>query len=581
MFKILGRILKYTKPYKLSLITAVFSALIGVSLSLFVPVIVGRGVDNIVGRENVNFSMLIKICIVLIAVILISTLFQWLTSLASNRLSYNTIRDICIEYFEKIGKVPLKFIDGSSRGELIGRAVNDIETVSDGLIQGFTQLFSGVVTIVGTLGFMLAINVKIALIVVILTPVSLFTAAIITKRSHDSFEKQSYWRGRMSSFTEEMIGGQKIVKAFSHEDETQKEFSEINKHLQKSGVKSISYSSMTNPTTRFVNGLIYAAVGLAGALSAIGAIGFLGVITAGQLSSFLLYSNQYTKPFNEISGVITELQNAVACAKRVFSVIDEIPESSDENKTILKECDGTLSIENISFSYTPEKELIENFSLEVESGQKIAIVGPTGCGKTTVINLLLRFYDVNSGKIKLSGIDTTDITRSSLRSQFGMVLQDTWLFTGTVADNIAYGKPDATREEIIAAAKAVHAHSFIKRLPDGYDTIINEEGSGLSQGQKQLISIARIMLCDPPMLILDEATSSIDIRTEQRIQRAFEKIMKGKTSFIIAHRLSTIKNADVILVMKDGNIIEQGNHQQLIDKKGFYENLYKSQFESA
>ncbi|MBE6846054.1 MAG: ABC transporter ATP-binding protein [Ruminococcus sp.] len=581
MFKILGRILKYTKPYKLSLITAVFSALIGVSLSLFVPVIVGRGVDNIVGRENVNFSMLIKICIVLIAVILISTLFQWLTSLASNRLSYNTIRDIRIEYFEKIGKVPLKFIDGSSRGELIGRAVNDIETVSDGLIQGFTQLFSGVVTIVGTLGFMLAINVKIALIVVILTPVSLFTAAIITKRSHDSFEKQSYWRGRMSSFTEEMIGGQKIVKAFSHEDETQKEFSEINKHLQKSGVKSIFYSSMTNPTTRFVNGLIYAAVGLAGALSAIGAIGFLGVITAGQLSSFLLYSNQYTKPFNEISGVITELQNAVACAKRVFSVIDEIPESSDENKTILKECDGTLSIENISFSYTPEKELIENFSLEVESGQKIAIVGPTGCGKTTVINLLLRFYDVNSGKIKLSGIDTTDITRSSLRSQFGMVLQDTWLFTGTVADNIAYGKPDATREEIIAAAKAVHAHSFIKRLPDGYDTIINEEGSGLSQGQKQLISIARIMLCDPPMLILDEATSSIDIRTEQRIQRAFEKIMKGKTSFIIAHRLSTIKNADVILVMKDGNIIEQGNHQQLIDKKGFYENLYKSQFESA
>lgn len=581
MFKILGRILKYTRPYKLSLVTAVFSALIGVSLSLFVPVIVGRGVDNIVGRGNVNFSMLIKICIVLIAVILISTLFQWLTSLASNRLSYNTIRDIRIEYFEKIGKVPLKFIDGSSRGELIGRAVNDIETVSDGLIQGFTQLFSGVVTIVGTLGFMLAINVKIALIVVILTPVSLFTAAIITKRSHDSFEKQSYWRGRMSSFTEEMIGGQKIVKAFSHEDETQKEFSEINKHLQKSGVKSIFYSSMTNPTTRFVNGLIYAAVGLAGALSAIGAIGFLGVITAGQLSSFLLYSNQYTKPFNEISGVITELQNAVACAKRVFSVIDETPESSDENKTILKECDGTLSIENISFSYTPEKKLIENFSLEVKSGQKIAIVGPTGCGKTTVINLLLRFYDVNSGKIKLSGIDTTEITRSSLRSQFGMVLQDTWLFTGTVADNIAYGKPDATREEIIAAAKAVHAHGFIKRLPDGYDTIINEEGSGLSQGQKQLISIARIMLCDPPMLILDEATSSIDIRTEQRIQRAFEKIMKGKTSFIIAHRLSTIKNADVILVMKDGNIIEQGNHQQLIDRKGFYENLYKSQFESA
>lgn len=581
MFKILGRILKYTKPYKLSLVTAILSALVGVSLSLFVPVIVGKGVDNIIGKGNVEFSSLAKICIGLIAVILVSTLFQWLTSLATNKLSYNTIKDIRVDYFEKIGKVPLKFIDGSSRGELIGRAVNDIETVSDGLIQGFTQLFSGIVTIVGTLVFMLTINVKIALIVVILTPISLFTAAIITKRSHDSFEKQSYWRGKMSSLTEEMVGGQKIVKAFSHEAEAEKSFAEINLQLKKSGVKSIFYSSMTNPTTRFVNGVIYAAVGLSGALAAIGAVGFLGVITAGQLSSFLLYSNQYTKPFNEISGVITELQNAVACAKRVFAVIDETAESSDENKTVLKECDGTLSIRNISFSYTSEKKLIENFSLDVKPGQKIAIVGPTGCGKTTVINLLLRFYDVNSGSIKLSGIDTTEMTRSSLRQQFGMVLQDTWLFTGSVADNISYGKPDATREEIINAAKAVHAHGFIKRLPNGYDTVINEEGSGLSQGQKQLISIARIMLCDPPMLILDEATSSIDIRTEQRIQRAFEKIMKGKTSFIIAHRLSTIKNADVILVMKDGNIIEQGTHNELIAEKGFYANLYKSQFESA
>ena len=581
MFKILGRILKYTKPYKLSLVTAILSALVGVSLSLFVPVIVGKGVDNIIGEGNVEFSSLAKICIGLIAVILVSTLFQWLTSLATNKLSYNTIKDIRVDYFEKIGKVPLKFIDGSSRGELIGRAVNDIETVSDGLIQGFTQLFSGIVTIVGTLVFMLTINVKIALIVVILTPISLFTAAIITKRSHDSFEKQSYWRGKMSSLTEEMVGGQKIVKAFSHEAEAEKSFAEINLQLKKSGVKSIFYSSMTNPTTRFVNGVIYAAVGLSGALAAIGAVGFLGVITAGQLSSFLLYSNQYTKPFNEISGVITELQNAVACAKRVFAVIDETAESSDENKTVLKECDGTLSIRNISFSYTSEKKLIENFSLDVKPGQKIAIVGPTGCGKTTIINLLLRFYDVNSGSIKLSGIDTTEMTRSSLRQQFGMVLQDTWLFTGSVADNISYGRPDATREEIINAAKAVHAHGFIKRLPNGYDTVINEEGSGLSQGQKQLISIARIMLCDPPMLILDEATSSIDIRTEQRIQRAFEKIMKGKTSFIIAHRLSTIKNADVILVMKDGNIIEQGTHNELIAEKGFYANLYKSQFESA
>ncbi len=581
MFKVLGRILKYAKPYRFSFAVAIFSALIGVSLSLFVPVIVGRGVDNIIGEGNVNFSLLLKICISLMGIILISTVFQWLTSLATNKLSYNTVKDIRIEYFEKIGKVPLKFIDGSSRGELIGRAVNDIETVSDGLIQGFTQLFSGVVTIVGTLVFMLTINVKIALIVVILTPVSFLTAAIITKLSHDSFEKQSAWRGKMSSFTEEMVGVQKVVKAFSHEKALEKDFSEINLQMKKSGIKSIFFSSMTNPTTRFVNGIIYAAVGLSGALSAIGAVSFLGVITAGQLSSFLLYSNQYTKPFNEISGVITELQNAVACAKRVFDVIDEKAESSDENKIVLKECDGTLNIENVSFSYTPEKKLIESFSLNVEAGQKIAIVGPTGCGKTTIINLLLRFYDINSGSIKLTGVETTDLTRTSIHSQFGMVLQDTWLFKGTVAENICYGKPDASREEIIQAAKAVHAHGFIKRLPKGYDTIINEEGSGLSQGQKQLISIARIMLCDPPMLILDEATSSIDIRTEQRIQRAFEKIMKGKTSFIIAHRLSTIKNADVILVMNNGNVIEQGSHQQLIRQKGFYEKLYNSQFATA
>ncbi len=581
MFKTLLRILKYAKPYKLSLIAAIVFSFIGVMLSLFVPVIVGKGVDIIVGEGNVNFTELVKICIILAAAVVVSALFQWLTSLATNRLSYNTIKDIRIDYFNKLGKVPLKFIDGSARGELIGRAVNDIETVSDGLIQGFTQLFSGVVTILGTLVFMLTINVKIAFIVVILTPVSLFTAAIITKLSHDSFAKQSDFRGELSSFTEEMVGSQKVIKAFSYEKRSEKKFSEINDNIKKSGVRSVFFSSMTNPTTRFVNGLIYAAVGAAGALSAKGAVGFLGTITKGQLSSFLLYSNQYTKPFNEISGVVTELQNAVASAKRVFAVIDEPAESSDENKMVLEHCDGSLSIKNVEFSYIPEKKLIRNFSLDVKPGQKIAIVGPTGCGKTTVINLLLRFYDINSGVIRLSGIDTMEMTRSSLRSQFGMVLQDTWLFSGTVAENIAYGKPDATREEIIEAAKAVHAHSFIKRLPQGYDTLINEEGSGLSQGQKQLISIARIMITDPPMLILDEATSSIDIRTEQRIQRAFEKIMKDKTSFIIAHRLSTIKNADTILVMKDGNIIEQGNHQQLMDKKGFYENLYHSQFASA
>lgn len=560
------------------LFSAIFCAFIGVVLSLFVPILIGKGVDVIISKGNVDFTALLKICIVIAVTVLISALFQWITSLSTNKLSYNTIRDIRADYFEKLNSVPLKFIDNSSKGDLIGRAVNDIETISDGLLQGFTQLFSGVVTILGTLVFMLSINVKIALLVVILTPVSLFTAAIITKLSHDSFTEQSKLRGKMSSFTEEMVGNQKIVKGFSYEKRAEKTFSEINAQMGKSGIKAVFFSSMTNPTTRFVNGLIYAAVGTAGALSAIGALNFLGVITVGQLSSFLSYSNQYTKPFNEISGVITELQNAVASAERVFAVIDEPSELPDNNKEILASCDGTLTMENVNFAYVPEKKLIQNFNLNVKSGQKIAIVGPTGCGKTTIINLLLRFYDINSGKIKISGKDTKDITRSSLRSQFGMVLQDTWLFTGTVAENISYGKPNATREEIIEAAKAVHAHSFIKRLPDGYDTLINEEGSGLSQGQKQLISIARIMLKDPPMLILDEATSSIDIRTEQRIQRAFEKIMKGKTSFIIAHRLSTIKNADVILVMKDGNVIEQGSHEQLLEQNGFYANLYNSQF---
>ena len=578
MIKTLKRILKYTKPYKIHLFSAIFCAFIGVVLSLFVPILIGKGVDVIISKGNVDFEALLKICIIIAVTVLISALFQWITSLSTNKLSYNTIRDIRADYFEKLNSVPLKFIDNSSKGELIGRAVNDIETISDGLLQGFTQLFSGVVTILGTLIFMLSINVKIALLVVILTPISLFTAAIITKLSHDSFTEQSNLRGKMSSFTEEMVGNQKIVKGFSYEKRAEKTFSEINAQMGKSGVKAVFFSSMTNPTTRFVNGLIYAAVGTAGALSAIGALNFLGVITVGQLSSFLSYSNQYTKPFNEISGVITELQNAVASAERVFAVIDEPSELPDNNKEVLASCDGTLTMENVNFSYVPEKKLIQNFNLHVQSGQKIAIVGPTGCGKTTIINLLLRFYDINSGKIKISGKDTKDITRSSLRSQFGMVLQDTWLFTGTVAENISYGKPNASREEIIEAAKAVHAHSFIKRLLDGYDTVINEEGSGLSQGQKQLISIARIMLKDPPMLVLDEATSSIDIRTEQRIQRAFEKIMKGKTSFIIAHRLSTIKNADVILVMKDGNVIEQGSHEQLLEQNGFYANLYSSQF---
>lgn len=581
MIKTLKRILGYVRPYKMYLAAAIVFSFVGVLLSLFVPVFIGKGVDLIAGEGNVDFKGLLKLAAVLTATVLVSTFFQWLTALATNRLSYNTIRDIRTDLFDKLNSVPLKYIDRNSKGELISRAVNDIEIISDGLLQGFTQLFSGIVTILGTLIFMLTISVKIALIVVVLTPISLFTAAKITQLSRKAFTEQSEHRGKLNGIAEEMIGSQKVVKAFSYEGRAEKSFSETNAKMAKSGVKAIFFSSMTNPTTRFVNGLIYAAVGTAGALSAIGSIGFLGKITVGQLTSFLSYSNQYTKPFNEISGVIAELQNAVTSAQRVFAVIDEPAESSDEGKEVMTECDGSLELSHVNFSYVPENPLITDFNLTVKPGQKIAIVGPTGCGKTTVINLLLRFYDINSGTIKLSGKNTQDITRSSLRSMFGMVLQDTWLFTGTVAENIAYGRPDATPEQITAAAKAAYAHSFIKRLPDGYDTYITEEGGELSQGQKQLISIARIMLTNPPVLILDEATSSIDIRTEQRVQRAFEKLMKGKTSFIIAHRLSTIKNADVILVMKSGNVIEQDSHEQLMARNGFYAELYNSQFSAV
>lgn len=581
MLKTLKRILGYVKPYKKHLVFAVAFSFIGVLLSLFVPVLIGKGVDLIIGKGNVDFDGLVKLIGLLVTTVLVSTFFQWLTALATNKLSYNTIRDIRTDLFDKLNCVPLKFIDKSSKGELISRAVNDIEIISDGLLQGFTQLLSGVVTILGTLVFMLTINVKIALIVVVLTPISLFTAAKITQLSRKAFTEQSEHRGSLNGLAEEMIGNQKIVKAFAYENRAENDFFDINGKMAKSGVKAIFFSSMTNPTTRFVNGLIYAAVGTFGALSAIGSIGFLGTMTVGQLTSFLSYSNQYTKPFNEISGVIAELQNAVASAERVFAVIDEPAESSDEGKENITECDGSMELEHVNFSYTPQTKLIEDFNLKVHSGQKIAIVGPTGCGKTTIINLLLRFYDINSGSIKLSDKETRDISRSSLRSMFGMVLQDTWLFTGTVAENIAYGRPDATQEEIIEAAKSAHAHSFIKRLPDGYNTYITEEGGELSQGQKQLISIARIMLTNPPMLILDEATSSIDIRTEQRVQRAFEKLMTGKTSFIIAHRLSTIKNADTILVMKNGNVIEQGNHKQLMEQNGFYAELYNSQFSAV
>jgi len=579
MLKTLKRVFSYAAPYlRYFVLTIVFAAL-GVSLSLAVPVFIGEAVDCCIGKGNVDFHKLGRIIVLLASMVVASTFFQWLMSLCTNKLSFLTIRDLRSDIFCKLERVPLRYIDGHTKGELTSRVINDIEIISDGLLQGFTQFFSGIITIIGTLIFMMAINFRIAIVVVILTPLSFIAASRITKASHDSYMKQSKLRGDMVGLAEEMAGNQKIVKAFVYDKRAEARFDEINKAYGKIGVKATFFSSMTNPTTRFVNGLIYAAVGLLGALGVVGKFPIIGVMTVGKLSSFLAYSNQYTKPFNEISGVFAELQNAVASAERVFAVLDENEVPDDSDKEVLESCDGTLSFSDVFFSYSPDTKLIENFSLDVKSGQRVAIVGPTGCGKSTIINLLLRFYDIDSGKIVLSGKEINSVTRDSLRSCFGMVLQETWVFTGTVVENIAYGAPDATREQIIEAAKSVYAHGFIKRLPNGYDTVISED-CGLSQGQKQLICIARIMLMDPPMLILDEATSSIDLRTELRIQRAFVKLMEGRTSFVIAHRLSTIKNSDIILVMKHGNIIEQGDHEQLLAKGGFYAELYNSQFAS-
>ena len=579
MIKTLKRVFSYAKPYFIFFVLTIIFAAAGITLSLAVPVFIGEAVDCCVNKNSVDFESLKKVLVKLVSVVVASGLFQWIMSLCTNKLAFFTVRDLRADAFAKLERVPLRYIDSRTKGELSSRVINDIEIVSDGLLQGFTQFFSGVMTIIGTLVFMMSINVKIAVVVVILTPLSFIAASKITKASHDSYVQQSKLRGDMVGFAEEMAGNQKIVKAFVYDKRAEEKFFEINNQYGKIGAKATFLSSISNPTTRFVNGIIYASVGLLGSLSVIGASSFIGTMSVGKLSSFLAYSNQYTKPFNEISGVFAELQNAVASAQRVFDLLDEEEIQDDSDKEKLENCNGTLSFENISFSYNPERELIKNFSLDVESGKKIAIVGPTGCGKSTIINLLLRFYDIDSGKIVVSGKDTKNITMDSLRNNFGMVLQETWVFTGTVAENIAYGLPDASREQIISAAKAVHAHGFIKRLPNGYDTVISED-SGLSQGQKQLICIARIMLMNPPMLILDEATSSIDLRTEQRIQRAFTKLMQGKTSFIIAHRLSTIKNSDTILVMKDGNIIEQGNHSDLMKKNGFYAQLYNSQFVS-
>ena len=567
--KTMKRIFSYTAKYRKNFVLAVIFAVIGVAGSLLVPILTGRAIDHIVGKNDVHFEKILRILITLALSVVISSISQWIMAKNSNILSSLTARDIRDQYLEKLSRVPVGFVDSRSRGDLISRASVDIETVSDALTQGFTQFLTGIVTIAGTLIFMMCIDLKIALIVIVLTPLSLAAAWIITKLTHNAFTDQSTVRGNLSGLADEMIKNQNLVEAFDYTEKAEERFEVINDRFGSSGLKATFLSSMTNPVTRFINGIIYALVGMFGALSVV-----KGRITVGTLVSFLSYANQYTKPFNEISGVVSELQNALASAERVFAVIDSDDEEPDDGKPLLEDPDGSVLFDNISFSYVPEKPLLTGITIDVKPGQRVAIVGPTGCGKTTLINLIMRFYDTTDGSVIISGKNVRDVTRDSLRSCFGMVLQETWLFNGTIRENIAYGKPDATEEEIIKAAKAAHAHSFIKRLPEGYDTVIGENGGSLSQGQKQLLTIARIMLTDPPMLILDEATSNIDIRAEVKIQKAFEELMKGKTSFIIAHRLSTIRNTDMILVMRDGNIVEHGSHKELINQNGFYKQLY-------
>ena len=570
----LKKVMLRIKRYWVYLIISILMAVITVASSLYAPILVGNAIDYIIGPGDVDFIG-VKVVIMKFALVIVCTaVSQWIMNICNNKIIYHVTRNIRDEAIEKLEHLPLSYIDSHSYGEVVSRVIADVDQFADGLLMGFTQFFTGVTTIVGTLLFMIMINARITLVVVLITPVSFLVAGFIAKKTYSMFKLQSETRGEQTALIDEMIGGQKVVKAYNHEQETMDKFDEINERLQKYSLKAIFFSSITNPATRFVNSLVYAGVAVTGAISAIN-----GGISVGQLATFLSYANQYTKPFNEISGVITELQNALACAARVFELIEEQPEIADKpDAVVLDNADGSISLENVYFSYTKDKELITDFNLNVEPGQKIAIVGPTGCGKTTIINLLMRFYDVDSGSIKVSDVDIKDMTRHSLRAGFGMVLQDTWLRAGTIRDNIIMGKPDATEEEIIEAAKAAHAHSFIKRLPDGYDTVIGEDGGSLSQGQKQLLCITRVMLCRPPMLILDEATSSIDTRTELKIQNAFNKLMEGRTSFIVAHRLSTIQSADMILVMKDGHIIEQGKHRELLAKGGFYKNLYESQF---
>ena len=572
----LKKVLHYMKHYIPLLVLSMILATVSVALTLYFPILTGRAIDLILAKGRVDFDGIIALAKQGVIVIAITAAAQWIMNMCNNRMTYNIVRDIRKDAFDKMEKLPFSYIDSHSHGDMVSRIIADVDTFADGLLMGFTQLFTGLATIIGTLLFMISINIKITFVVVILTPISLFVASFIAKKTYSMFQLQSKTRGEQTALIEEMIGNQKVVQAFNHEDEALEEFDEINNRLQKYSLRATFFSSLVNPSTRFVNSLVYAAVGITGALAVIlkG-----GAFTVGNLSCFLSYANQYTKPFNEISGVVTELQNALACAARIFELIEEPAEVADDaDAYVLKEADGTVDIEDVYFSYVPDQHLIEDFNLHVKPGQRIAIVGPTGCGKTTLINLLMRFYDTNSGRIKVSGHDIMHMTRQSLRANYGMVLQETWLKKGTIRDNICMGKPDATDEEMIAAAKASHAHSFIKRLPHGYDTLISEDGGNLSQGQKQLLCITRVMLCLPPMLILDEATSSIDTRTEIRIQKAFLTMMQGRTSFIVAHRLSTIREADVILVMKDGKIIEQGNHETLLAKNGFYANLYNSQF---
>jgi len=573
---VLKRLISYAKPYGMYLAGAVISAMISVLLSLLLPVFLGKAVDFIVEPGKVDYDGLIRTIIYMALFICGSSVFQWTMSYCTNKITFYTVKDLRNSVFEKLNIVPLEVIDKTPHGNIINTMVNDIDTVSDGLLQGFTQLFSGIMTIIGTIGLMLSINPGMGFAVILLTPLSLFVASFISRRTYRKFTEQTEIKGEMGGLIEELLGNQKLIKTFSYEDRALERFMEVNERLHECGVMAQFYSSLTNPCTRFVNNMVYAAVGILGAISAI-----RGRLSVGQLTSFLSYANQYTKPFNEITGVITEFQSALASAKRVFDLIDLEPESSDEHLPADILADGRVRLENVYFSYDKNTPLIEDLNLDVKPGSRIAIVGPTGSGKTTVINLLMRFYDIDKGKIEVSGVDINKMQRRTLRSMYGMVLQDTWLFEGTVRDNIAYGKEDATEEEIINAAKASYAHSFIKRLPNGYDTVITKEGANLSQGQRQLLSIARVMLIKPPMLILDEATSNIDTRTEIHIQKAFARLMEGRTSFIVAHRLSTIKEADLILVMNQGRIIEQGTHEELLKKKGFYHKLYYSQFNNT